>query len=532
MSTQLNLRDYQREAIDKTMAARAEGFQRPAVVLSTGLGKTVIFSHLISEYAHTHGRRAVVLVHRDELADQAIDKIRSVAPHLRVGKVKAESDEITADVMVCSVQTLAVPRRLERLRASESRHGRIGLAVVDECHHAAAETYQTILRSLGCFGGNTLAVGFTATMARGDNVGLGDTWQTVISPISLLRAISRGFLTDVRGKSVSIDIDFGGVKRSGGDYQSGDLGRALEDSDMERVLPGAYREHAGDRPGVVFTPTVATAHSVAESFNAAGVRTAVVSGETPREERQRIYTDYRTGKIQVLSNCMVLTEGFDAPWASCAVIARPTQSQPLYIQMVGRVLRPWPGKKDALVLDVTGVGGKLATLIDLTPGQVGSLNDGESLTEAVTREEQTGPRPLGDLKFKDLDLFAGSSQSWLVTKRGIMFIPVVDGDVFLWAADDGTWDVGYAPKQGSVSRLHKGLPLGTATAWAETEAEERMPFSTTRSASWRKKKPSEKQIETAKRMGLVIADDMRSGDVGNLMSIEFASKRLDRFVRN
>lgn len=536
MSAELHLRPYQTEAINAVFTAWSEGMMRPAVVLPTGMGKTVVFSHLAKQFIEKNSQRVVVLVHRDELADQAIDKIRSVAPHLNVGKVKAESDEITADVMVCSVQTLAVPSRFERLRAAQGKHGRIGLVIVDECHHAAAQTYQSILTDFGCFGSGARAIGFTATMARGDSVGLGDTWQDVVYTRSVLYAISKGFLTDVKGHAVSVGVNLSAVKTTGGDFQSGDLGRALEESDMESMLPVAYREHAGSRSGVVFTPTVATAQSVAQSFNAAGIRTAVISGETPRDERQKIYADYRTGRVQVLSNCMVLTEGFDAPWASCAVIARPTQSKPLYIQMVGRVLRPWPGKKDALVLDVVGVGGKLSSLIDLAPGQVEKIEEGESLEEAVLREETetvSGSTSglVRDIKLKALDMFEGSSQSWLVTDAGVMFIPVGDGEVFLWPSDGGLWDVCIAPKRGPWEKLHRGMPIGTATAWAETEAEERMPFNTAKDASWRKRKPSDAQKNFAQNLGLGVTEDTRSGELGNAISVKLASRKFDIYAR-
>lgn len=533
--TELKLRDYQRQAIDAINDAWHSGMQSPAVVLPTGMGKTVVFSHLTSEFVGSRNQRVVILVHRDELADQAINKIRSVAPHLYVGKIKAESNETDAQVLVCSVQTLANPKRLDQINRN------VGLVIVDECHHAAAKTYQTILQAL-VWSKNVaeaVCVGFTATLARGDGVGLGETWNDVVFSRSVMYAISRGYLTDVRAKAVEVGLDFKGVKKTGGDFQSGDLGRALEDSDMEDVLPRAYREYASDRPGVVFTPTVATAHGIAESFNAAGIRTAVISGETPREERQRIYSDYRTGRIQVLSNCMVLTEGFDAPWASCAVIARPTQSEPLYIQMVGRVLRPWPGKKDALVLDVVGVNGKLRSLMDLAPGEVESVRDDESLEEAAVREneEENDGRSfqrLTDLarniRARDIELFSGSSQSWLITKAGVMFIPVGDGDVFLWARDAETWDVCYAPKSGKWERIRTSLTLGMAQAWAEAEAEERMPFNTGRSASWRKKKASEAQVRLARNLGHDVSQNARSGEVGDLISVSFASKKFDRYV--
>lgn len=530
MSESLRLREYQEEAIQAINRAWHSGMQSPAVVLPTGMGKTVIFAHLTERFLRTHDQRVVVLVHRDELADQAIEKIRSVSPNLYVGKVKAEQNETDAQILVCSVQTLARPDRLRQLPSD------IGLVIVDECHHAVAQTYRNILQTL-VWSKNVseaVCVGFTATLARGDGVGLGDIWDDVVYTKSILYAISRGFLTDVQGKSVQLSgFDLASVKRSRGDYQDAALGQALADSDLSEALPQAYREHASDRPGVVFTPTVATAQSVAESFNQASIRTAVISGETPREERQEIYEGYRKGKIQVLSNCMVLTEGFDAPWASCAVIARPTQSQPLFIQMVGRVLRPWAGKNNALVLDVVGASAqnKLCTLVDLASGAVVGIKEGETLAEAALREEHEPKDILQELSLRDTDLFSGSSHAWLRTKKGVMFIPCGEGDIFLWPSEDETWNVCHAPKQGKWEKIRTSLPLGSAQAWAETEAEERMPFNTGRSASWRKKRASEKQINLARSFGVDVQESMKSGEVGNLISIEFASRKFDRHVK-
>lgn len=541
MSEHLKLRDYQTEAIESTFAAWADGIRRPAVVLPTGMGKTVVFAHLIDRFIYENPRSQIlVLVHRDELADQAIKKIREVSPELIVGKVKAEFNEIGAQVLVCSVQTLAVPKRLAQVQ----RAVRVGLIITDECHHAVAESWKKIYATFP----EALNVGFTATLARGDGIGLGDVWDEVVCSKSVLYGISKGYLTDVRGQEVTLSsFNLGGVKTSRGDYQSGDLGRALEESDLSEVLPKAYLEHAADRPGVVFTPTVETATDVADSFNDAGIKTAVISGNTPTPERQKIYEDYRQGRTQVLSNCMVLTEGFDAPWASCAVIARPTQSTPLYIQMVGRVLRPHPGKTDALVLDVVGASAnnKLSTLVDLAPEEVSEINTGESLAEAVLREDKEQEEKKGgfvvskssdlamSLKLKNIDLFEGSSQAWLLTDKGVMFIPVGDGEVFLWknSAQDGTWDVCYAPKTGKWQRLRTSLSLGMAQAWAETEADERMPFNTGRSASWRRKKASEKQLGLARNLGLNVSEKMNSGEVGNLISRKFATKKFDRYVK-
>jgi superfamily II DNA or RNA helicase len=569
VSAQLPLREYQEAALSAVRASWARGVQRPAVVAPTGAGKTVMFSHLIKDHLEQDGSRALVLVHRDELADQAIEKIRQVAPDLHVGKVKADANEIHADVVVASVQTLARSSRLDQLLASTSTtiNMDFGLVVVDECHHAVAPTWRHVLEELGAFGWSDAAgdeipqggafgpnvVGFSATLARGDGIGLGSVWQEVAYAISLTRLIRRGHLADVRGVRVTVeDLDLSGVRRTGGDYQTGALGDALLESDAGHHVAAAYLEHAKDRPGVVFTPTVATAEGITEDLNQAGIPAAMVTGTTPRDDRRRIYEEFRTGLTQVLVNCMVLTEGFDAPWASCAVIARPTQSAPLYTQMVGRVLRPWPGKTDALVLDVVGASGlhKLATLIDLEPGAVRVIGRDQYLSDAVEEaelaaiadevEREEYARQSG-ITAKDVDLFAASRSVWLRTEAGVWFVPVASGEFFLWpSSEPGLWDACYAanPERGAKpvpwERLHGRLSLELAMSWAQVEAEEADSSIASKDASWRKRKAAASEAQVSYLQGLGYRGEttgLSKKDASDLISIAKASKKFDRHYR-
>lgn len=546
MSAEFKLREYQTEAIDAVFTAWSEGLQRPAVVLPTGAGKTVVFAHMIRKFRDdwlgggmgcaadlAPGNRVIVLVHRDELADQAIDKIRAIAPDLSVGKVKASQNEITSDVMVCSVQTLAVAKRLNDLvLADRGEHRpRVGLIITDECHHAAAPSYQKVYARFP----DALQVGVTATLQRGDGVGLGGVWEDVVYRKSPLWMISRGYLVDVKAHTATLDMDLSAVKQSRGDYQAAALGQAMEDAQAEQAITRLYREHAADRPGVVFTPTVATAYAASDALNAAGIASDFITGETIREDRQRIFRDFREGRTQVLVNCMVLTEGFDAPWASCALIARPTRSEPLYQQMVGRVLRTWPGKADALVLHLAGAGGTLRTLVDLDPTvPLPTMKDGETLTEAVEREHPGAPpgTVAFDLKMKEHNLFAGSAYAWSKTERGVLFIECGEQTVFLWPhKQDDLYSVctmeGYSGQWQQTD--HRGLDLASAMAWGEAVAEDGSSFAVTRSARWRGGKPSDKQVALAERYG-IDPRGMNRGRLSEAIGTVIASRKFDRYV--
>ena len=550
--TEIKLRDYQREAIDAVFKAWAGGMQRPAIVLPTGAGKTVVFASLIKRWRDYDFRvkqpgsleqpgpdtRVIVLAHRDELVDQAIAKIKAMLPEgVSVGKVKAGDDDFMADIMVCSVQTLASEPRRRILVDAQPRHGGIGLIITDECHHAAAASYRKIYDAFP----DALHLGVTATMARGDGVGLGKVWEEVVYKRSILNLISKGHLVDVRTKRIDLKgLDLGGVKASRGDWRAGDLGQALMDAHADTAIARAYKEHAGDRRGIVFTPTVETAHAACEALNRSYVKAVTVSGETDRADRARAYKRFQDGSVQVLVNCMVLTEGFDAPWAEVAMIARPTQSAPLYTQMVGRVLRPWPGKTEALVLDLVGASSnKLRTLIDLEPGAVQAMRDGETLAEAVVREAEEGNQkvPAGslafELKVRDVSSFDASEYAWNRTQGGVLFISCGEARVFLWPTPDqsGLWDVCVSPNPGRKWERtpYTGLPIGEAMAWGEAVSEDHADFSVARSAKWRKAKPSEAQLAYAEGLGINPAG-MNRGQLSMAIDAVKSSRLFDRFI--
>jgi superfamily II DNA or RNA helicase len=522
-------RPYQAEAIEALLAGwKAADHNRLAVVLPTGSGKTVVFANLITAVHQQHAGRTLVVAHREELITQAAEKIRTVAPHLKVGIVKAERDEHQdADVIVASIQTLAVERRREAIR-------NVDLIIVDECHHAAATSYMTVLEHFGAWRGVPVA-GFTATMTRQDG-GLAEVWEEVVFTLDILEMIDAKYLVDVRGKRVVVEgLNLDAVKTSRGDLQDSQLGQALDDSGAAGVVADAYKEFAADRPGVVFTPTVATAMSMADAFNAVGIAAATVWGDMPRDDRKDTLARYKAGDLQVLANCMVLTEGFDAPWTSCAVIARPTKSAGLYCQMAGRALRLHPGKKDALLLDVMGASTrhKLASIIDLTSRKMAEPDEDQTLREASEKqEEEKQKRILKALEWEDVDLFNNSTVLWLRTYNGTWFVPC--GDYLMFLARGRVsghfrvrrWDA----VNGVVSPTpdHE-RPLSAAMIWAEGQARRfASHVLVAKSASWRARPASPKQLKFCGARRIPLPANATQGDASDAMDIHQASQRLDQ----
>jgi len=531
----LDLRPYQTAAIAAVEQAYADGQQRPALVLATGLGKTVTFGHMAATVAR-NGGVAGVIAHRDELVSQAAKKIAQIEPGIGIGIVKGNQNEF-GQVMVMSAQTLARGRVLPHF----------DFLVVDECHHYVADSYKRVLEDLGAFmAGGPRTLGVTATLARGDAKGLGDVWQSVAYEMDTLEGIRGGYLVDARGLRVTLPaLDLAQVSHRQGDYAEGDLGRAMLEAGAPDEIAKVYREHAADRKGLVFTPSVDTAHAVADSLNAIGIPAASIWGAMPLEERRLTLKRAFAGEIQVLVNCMVLTEGFDWPEASCVVVARPTSSAPLYIQIVGRVLRTFPGKVDALVIDVVGVGGrhKLATLADLSGTE--EVREGESLAEAVAREETEPVRKEIALKVlrgagsaHEFDLFGASKWLWKRTRAGNWFLS--DGGNYYALApgtEPGLYNVAeipaatkendYRPTGGRW--LHEDLEMTLAMAYAEQDATTATGARAlnARKAQWRKDEPNAGQVSLARMLRIVVTPEMTKGQLSELIDIEQATRRLD-----
>jgi superfamily II DNA or RNA helicase len=564
----VELRPYQLEAIQSLFAAWSgthpaslgKKMRRPAVVMATGLGKTVTFAELIRQ-CHAAGRRALVLVHRDELAGQAYEKLRAAMPDARLGIVKAKQDDIGADVIIGSVPTLAREARRRRLAPPFTEWADradtvgltypVGLIVADECHHASSTSWRTILEHFGCFddrAGAAVAAGFTATMYRSDRKGLGDVWEHIVCEKDIRFGVDNGYLVKPRGKRVQVaDLELEQVRQSRGDFAADDIGDALTNADAGNAIAEAYKKYAADRPGMIFAPTVATTYHFMEDMHAVGISCEAITGDMSREERQQKYARAWSGETQVLANCMVLTEGFDMPPLSTAVIARPTKSAGLYIQMVGRVLRPFPGKTDALILDVVGASTNhtLASLADLEYSpDPRELYDGEEWDEEAEYEDESLDResvdviPLedkwvatGNLVVSDIDLFAGSPSVWLQTVGGVNFIPAGKAFYFLWW-NHGEWQIGRQPDNplGRPEMVGSSVEISEAMEMAEKWAAHEDARTSSRTAGWRRAgRPTMAQVQKLASLGLPTTG-LDKTQAADLISSTLAGRLIDRYL--
>lgn len=339
------LRPYQEEAINAILSARRAGLKRLVVCLPTGAGKTVIFSQLAS----IARRRVLVLAHREELLTQAKDKLqRALGDAARV-EIEQASKSASADakVVVASLRSLRA-ERLQRLLGD----GGFGLIIYDECHHAVAEDNQRVLRDLGVFEPDfegTL-VGFTATTRRGDGLGLEEVFEELVYSRGLQEMIQDKFLVPLRGYRISTSITLERIGGSG-DFPIDELEERVDIQERNGLVARSIQELARDRRTICFCVTVRHAENLARTLRDCGVPTGVIHGEMKSVERAEVLRAFREGTLQVLTNVGVLTEGFDDPEVSCVAMARPTRSEALYVQCVGRGMRLFEGKEDCLVLD-------------------------------------------------------------------------------------------------------------------------------------------------------------------------------------
>lgn len=331
----VNLRPYQAEAVEAVEAGwRDVGKQ--FIVIPTGGGKTIIFSHLA---ARRQPERTLILAHREELIEQAAAKLHAATGIIAEIEKADRHASRHAPVVVASVQTLT-PKRLEKRWPKDH----FGLVIADEAHHAISPSWQRVLNH---FDEHADILGVTATPDRGDKRELGTYFERLAHQVGLVDLIRQGYLAPIATRSIPLRIDLSGVKQTAGDLDAAQTGAALEP--FLPQIASAIREHASGRRTLVFLPLIETSKKFRDACVAAGLRAEHVDGYS--EERADILRRFAAWKFQVLCNAMLLTEGFDDPGIECVVVLRATKSRPLYAQMIGRGTRVDDLKDDLLLLD-------------------------------------------------------------------------------------------------------------------------------------------------------------------------------------
>jgi DNA repair protein RadD len=338
----LPLRPYQFDLVSRVRAEIAAGRRRVVKVMATGAGKTITAGALIHD-AVDRGERVLFLAHRHELIHQAYRKLWDLGI-TDLGMIKAGFPMRSgAAVQVASVQTL----HARAIRSSRMDLPTADLVVIDEAHHCPALTYRKIIESYA----GAVIIGLTATPCRTDGRGLGTDFEVIVEGPSVDDLIVAGYLVPTRVYAPSRP-DLKGVRVKMGDYVEAQLAARM--APLIGDIVTHWFKHAERRRTVAFCTGVEHSLYIRDEFRRAGAMAEHLDGSTPTAERDQILADLAAGTVEVVTNCMVLTEGWDCPEVACIILARPTKSLGLFRQMAGRGLRPAPGKRDLLLLDHAG----------------------------------------------------------------------------------------------------------------------------------------------------------------------------------
>lgn len=334
----MELRPYQKEALQAIFEQWENGTRRTLLVLPTGCGKTVVFAKVAEECVR-RGQRVLILAHRGELLQQAADKLKK-ATGLLCATEKAEESCIGSwyRIVVGSVQSLMQEKRLSGFPKDY-----FDTVIVDEAHHCLSDGYQRVLAHFD----KSNVLGVTATPDRGDMRNLGQYFDSLAYEYSLPKAIKAGYLSPIKALTIPLKLDLSAVSVQNGDFKLGDLGTAL-DPYLHQIAE-EMKKHCADKKTVVFLPLVKTSQKFRDILNQNGFKATEVNGSS--EDRNEILRDFDSGKYNVLCNSMLLTEGWDCPSVDCIVVLRPTKVRSLYCQMVGRGTRLSDGKDHLLLLD-------------------------------------------------------------------------------------------------------------------------------------------------------------------------------------
>lgn len=355
----MNLRPYQQEADNCTIQSFRRGVTKGLIALPTGLGKTVLFSKLPSSLPLPPGKKMAVLVHRNELATQAMNKIQRCNPDLKVAIEKAEHyAPLDSDVVIFSVQTISRGNALKdgvysfNERLSRFNPDDFLIVVADEAHHATAESWRSCLAFFRVLKGTQyddptkLFLAVTATPRRADNIGMETICDEIYYSKDLASSIREGWLTDIKAFRVDTTIDISAVGTSHGDFKENELARVVDTPERNRKIVEKYIELGEGQRAVAFCVHKAHVANLAAAFQDAGIPVMSITDDTPKAERPKLLRLFSEGHFRVAVSCGVLSEGWDDPGVTVALMARPTKSGTLYTQCVGRVLRPWPAPEE------------------------------------------------------------------------------------------------------------------------------------------------------------------------------------------
>lgn len=565
-----SLRPYQAEAVIEIVKAWNEK-HAPLAALATGAGKTTIIAQVLVEQAHPVQKRALVIAHTKEIVEQLYERIANqfegrlngdhlYGPYMSngLGMVMGEHDDPDARIVVASRQSLH-----EKRLPSLFRTGPFDVIIVDEAHHALNDnTYGTIIKAAQERNPNVRLLGVTATPKRTDKEALGSLFDTICYEWLIPQGIAQGYLVPVQRQKVKTAVDVSKIKNVGGDYNEKKLISALDAANWLSLCVEAFNQNIakGGRQTLAFMPSVEMSKDFARALSAAGIAAAHIDGTTPKEERKDILTAYQSGRLQVVSNMAVLTEGFDAPATSAIFLGRPTRSSTLFTQIVGRGLRPAYGKNDCLLIDMTVVDTKaleIGTLLGkMRVCEVCGTDYYSALTHCpkcktarpakklgeVLEEKILGgfvPEGMkrdvgGELVSEYTPLFEKAFAAWFHGTDGFLscILSFEDGVyIIVPPLEDEYYRLTLVPKgyKEPVQVLQRHEDLAALLIDADALIRAKNSTGADKDAPWRSQVASPAQIDLLRKEGVTVPNNMTRGAASQLISHTFAVKRLLEF---
>lgn len=544
--TRIKLRPYQQACLEANWKAWSSGTRRILDVLPTGSGKSLVFSQIPTFPMH---RATLLLAHRNELIEQAADHLKYWNPHLNIGIEKAEyRANVSDEIVVASVQTLG---RMDTGRINKFPPNHFSHIIIDECHHSTSKQYVNILKYFGCGSAHgPYLLGVTATPFRGDGIPLSNLFDTVAFGRTITDLIEEGerdsthgpYLCRLVGKQIRTDVDLTNLHIRMGDFAEDELAEVCNVDGRNSKIISGIEDHAADRKSIlIFCVDKDHTRTLTEQLQKRGHNAEYVLAETPALDRKRIIKDFKSGNLRILVNCGCLTEGFDAPNADCAVLARPTRSPLLYFQIIGRVCRVYPGKVNALVLDVVdnvghqhiqtigdafGVRGcdflkedvyaksqviKKASELGINIEVTDTIDKIEQKVETV--EKVIKGTVYVETKAQMVDVFSAADSAqevindsefpWIRVNQERYVLPMMDGKIVKLERDVmGKWSV-YNGGIGLWKETKTGdAPLKWADSCVKKFYQKYDWQAKSIKAKWRQKSASTKQREVLKRLGI------------------------------
>ena len=511
------LRPRQKEFVERSLEA-LDKHGNALGVAPTGAGKTILFSEIVGQMVRESNLRTVVIAHRDELTAQNQEKFLRVNPEIQTSIFDATTKSWDGQVTFAMVQTLSLPQNLKTIPSPD-------LLVIDEAHHAAADTYLRIIKHVRDINPNCLLLGLTATPNRSDGKGLRDVFSNVADQISLQELIRSGHLVPPRTFVIDVGVqdELSSLKNKGNDFDMMAVEKIMNKQLINSAVVEQWKEKAENRQTVVFCSTISHAKEVAEEFENADIKTVLITSElTDRENDQKLHA-YSSGEARVIVNVHVLTEGWDHPPTSCVVLLRPSSAKSTMIQMVGRGLRTvaaveYPGvvKTDCIILDF-GISsllhGNLEQNIDLDgsePTGVFMQMECPSCGADIPLSSSACPicghefrkvdkeiekNPVSSVEMMEINLLERSSFEWVdLFGDDASFISSgfnAWGGVFYI---NGSWYAVGGKKGSSISLLQIGervVCLAAADDWINENETEETAYKTRK---WLQEQPTEKQV--------------------------------------